>query len=208
MNSQDIFKAIITDDNVSLLESVYSVLYEKSNILVEECRIIVGKDMLSENDYKYYGSADPAVNAQRRAAGAHNSELDKLHADTKKRMKDNPESTHAYKVAQRNKKLDLSDKLKSQKPEDRSKNAERLMKNSQRREGYGGRIGVEQRTTELKNKTREYDTKRLEAGKVTPKGAGQHASVVTGQKSSNAARSSLKLDQPQANRRNKLGEDD
>lgn len=52
MNSQDIFKAIVTNNNVALLEAVKTVLYEKSNLLVEEYKEVIAKNILNENTNK------------------------------------------------------------------------------------------------------------------------------------------------------------
>ena len=48
MTAQDIFKAIISDDNITLVESVNTILYEKSNMLLEDMRISVGQSIISE----------------------------------------------------------------------------------------------------------------------------------------------------------------
>jgi hypothetical protein len=214
MTSQDIFKAIISDDNVGLLESVNTVLYEKSNLLVEDYKIVVAQNIMSENDeygddgyrkgknvvYKT-ASSDKATRDAELARHKHNSELESLINNTQKQRREHPETTGDYRRMQASKKLDIASKLKNETPEDRSKHAERLMKKSQRREGINGSHVTQQRLEDLKNKTREFDNARLDAGKVNPKGIGRYASVVTAQKNSNAKRSSLKLDQPYANRR-------
>lgn len=171
MTSQDIFKAIISDDNVALLESVNTVLYEKSNMLLEDIRVLVAQNIIGEaGNYgsdKVYGSADDKLNAERKRMNDHNAELDKLHYDTKKRMRENPESTHAYKEAKKIKETDRQSELSNQSPEDRSNNVRNILRNSKNKPTDTPQ--AQERMNRLSAKTYDFDTAQRNAGQQNPK---------------------------------------
>lgn len=124
--AKDIFDAIIDSDNVNLLDIVKNGLYDHANQKLDEYKKEVGGRLFNESDYKYYGSADPEENAKRKAAGDHNSELDKMHKEAGDAVRARGGSIITDRERKQDELADRNAKIDKQTPNDRSNNAKKI----------------------------------------------------------------------------------
>ena len=193
MTAQDIFKAIISDDNITLVESVNTVLYEKSNMLLEDMRIYVGQSIISEMgdaDYKNYGNAKKSDNDARIARNNYNSELDALHTETRKKMRDNTTDTHEYRENQKLARRDRYAKLDNMSPTDRSDNAKKL---ERRAKNISDTPQSAERMDKLNAKTYQFNKNQRDAGQQNPKSVNSSDMLRSAQMKRNDSRSNIKL---------------